>query len=147
MNYQIAKELFANAEQEFSKAQEELARPSSDVVNYAVCLSARSALHHYLNCLYTLYTYENNDTREENLTVKELADRCRKYDDKVKEIDFSCMHCQNKDVLSDAEIFFCEDVNQVMACNNVAKQIRELIADKVKNSENQTWFFDTTHSS
>ncbi len=144
MNYQIAKELYDKAEEEFSNAQEELARPSADVVSYSVCLAARRALHHYLNSLYTLYAYENDETREDPLTVTELIKKCQKYDDRIENLDFSCVRCKDRDVLSEGEIYFCDDINQIMACNNMAKQVRQLILEKVENNESQSQYFSST---
>lgn len=124
-------QLYNKAEEELHKAKQELMRPSADVVNFAVCANARSALYHYLVSLYTIHSRDRNETPKENLNLKQLIEECRRYDDRIQNKDFTCVKCQERNVLSDEEIFFCDDVSQVQACTNMAEEVRALINEKI----------------
>jgi hypothetical protein len=45
-------EILNQAEMDFDRSQQELYRPSTDVVLYSACFFARRALHHYLYYCY-----------------------------------------------------------------------------------------------
>jgi hypothetical protein len=37
------------------------------------------------------------------------------------------MHCSSSDVLEEDEVFFCNDVDKVNSCKNLAEQMREIV--------------------
>lgn len=116
------------AEVDFERAQQELYRPSADVVVYSACFYARRALHQYLYYCYKKYEGPGaNDRSLHDLTVEEMADYCSQHDDRIAKIDFEGMHCRKSDVLEDEEVFFCNDVNKVNSCKNLSAQMREVV--------------------
>lgn len=123
-------QLYEQADIEMGKALKELNRPSRDIVNYSACVSARRALHHFLSCLAILYRREYNGNKlGESPTLEELITYCRKYNDHLKEVDFSNVHCKNCDVLNDEKVYFCNDANIVKHCTGLAREVKTIVLE------------------
>ncbi|MGF1671071.1 MAG: hypothetical protein ACFCU6_11540 [Balneolaceae bacterium] len=123
---------YEQADAELEKALKELLRPSRDVVNYSACVSARKALYHYLSCLSILYKREHKGAElGDSPTLEELITYCRKYDDQLKEVDFSDIHCKNCNVLNDEKVYFCDDVNIVKHCTELAGEVKAVVLEKL----------------
>lgn len=125
-------ELFQKAEMELMKAKEELYHPSEEVVTYSVCVSSRSALYNLLSCLYILYAEENGDPLKEHQTVEELITYCSRFNDHLKDFDFSYLGCKcHEDIHENQkEAYYCNDVYKVNYCKNLAINVRELVIEK-----------------
>lgn len=121
------KEILNQAEIDFDRSQQELYRPSTDVVLYSACFYARRALHHYLFYYYKKFDGPNSDKAPHEFTIREMADYCQKHDKRIENIDFDGMHCSRSDVLEEEEVFFCNDVGKVSSCKNLAEQMREIV--------------------
>ncbi len=128
------KELFEQAESELKHAEDEINRPMEDVVSYSACVFSRRALYKYLNLLAIAYSNENNDTVSENQTIEELVTYCGQYNDKLKDVDFSSLHCRCDDMFQEGEeeLVHCTSVDQVNYCTNLAEEVREILVDKFK---------------
>ncbi len=126
MNYDL-KQILDQAEVDFDRSQQELYRPSTDVVLYSACFFARRALHHYLFYCYKKFEGPGSDRSPHELTIEEMAKFCEKHDKRIAKIDFDGMHCSRSDVLEDEEVFFCNDVDKVGSCKNLAEQMREVV--------------------
>ena len=125
-------QIYEQADAELEKAQNELQRPSRDVVNYSGCVSARRALYYYLSCLSILYKREHNGAElGESPTLEELITYSKKYDDQLKEVNFSDVYCKNCNVLNDEKVYFCNDVNTVNHCTNLARKVKEIVLEKL----------------
>ncbi len=133
MKKQEINQLFEAAETELEKAGEELSRPSHDVVAYAVCAPTRQALHNYLTSLYLIHAQRVNGVSDESLTVDDLITLCKKHDPKVKELDFSPLYCSCKDMFDDNDIMFCNDINNVKECMNLAREVREVVKERLSS--------------
>ncbi len=120
-------EILNQAEVDFDRSQQELYRPSTDVVLYSACFFARRALHHYLYYYYKKFDGPGADKSPHELTIQEMADFCVKHDNRIEKIDFEGMHCSKSDVLEDEEVFFCNDVGKVTSCKSLAEQMREVV--------------------
>ena len=128
--------LYAKADQLLSKATEELYKPQEDVVNYSACISSRSALYHFLGCMYLIYSKEEVDTSLEQgkKSIDELLAFAGKHSSEIGEIDFELMRCSCEDVediLNNEEIYFCNNTEIVRGCTNLAKKVKEVV---VKNA-------------
>lgn len=123
------KQILDQAEIDYGRSQEELYRPSHDVVLYSACFFARRALHHYLYYYYKKYNGPDSEKSPHELTVMEMAEYCKQFDKRIASIDFEGMHCSKSDVLEDEEVFFCNDVDKVNSCKSLAEQMRTLVFD------------------
>ncbi len=120
-------EILNQAEVDFDRSQQELYRPSTDVVLYSACFYARRALHHYLYYYYKKFDGPGADKSPHELTILEMAEYCVKFDKRIKKIDFEGMHCSKSDVLEDEEVFFCNDVDKVTSCKSLAEEMRKVV--------------------
>jgi len=120
-------EILNQAEVDFDRSQQEMYRPSTDVVLYSACFFARRALHHYLYYYYKKFDGPDADKSPHELTIQEMAEFCAKHDQRIGKIDFESMHCSRSDVLEDEEVFFCNDVDKVSSCKGLAEQMREVV--------------------
>lgn len=120
-------EILKQAEVDYNRSQQELYRPSTDVVLYSACFFARRALHHYLFYYYKKFDGPKADKNPHELTIEEMAEYCTKHDERIGKIDFASMHCSKTDVLEEEEVFFCNDVDKVNSCRGLAEQMREVV--------------------
>ncbi|WP_372906734.1 hypothetical protein [Rhodohalobacter sp.] len=132
MSNEMIKELFKQADSELYNARNELYKPAEDVVNYSVCVFARSALYRFIQCLYMIYTDQNGDTPEQELTMEQMMDYINRYDSNAMDIDFSNVHCKSKaDVTETKEnLYFCNSVDHVKYCTDTADRVRDLVIEK-----------------
>lgn len=124
--------LYTKADQLLSQATEELYKPEEDVVTYSACISARSSLYHFLGALYVFNSDEEIDTSLEKgkLTIDELIEHAEQFNNEIGEIDFSPMRCSCKDVkeiVNNEEIYFCNSINIVKECTNLAKKVKDVV--------------------
>ncbi len=125
-------ELFQKAEKDLAEAKGELYHPPEDVVTYSVCVSSRRALYNFLSCLYILYTEENDDSIKEHQTIEELITYGSKFNDQLKDIDFSDLNCKcHEDIHENQkEAYYCNDVQKVGYCTKLAESVRKLVIEK-----------------
>lgn len=125
-------ELFQKAEKDLAAAREELYHPAEDVVTFSVCVSSRRALYNFLNCLYILYANENDDPIEEHQTIEELITYCSKFNEQLKDIDFSHLYCKCQEDIHEnqKEVYYCNDVHKVNYCKKLAEDVRTLVLEK-----------------
>lgn len=129
-------DLYSKAESDLANARGELYKPEEDVVKYSACISARSALYHYLGCLYVL---NEDDVDYQTLvkgskSIEELIESVSEYNTGVGKIDFNPMRCKCndiEDVLNNEEIYFCNNTEIVRSCTELAEQVRELVISDV----------------
>lgn len=127
MNYDL-QQILDQAEADFDRSRNELYRPSTDVVLYSACFYARRALHSYLFYYYKKFQGPGSDKSPHDLTVKEMVDYCARYDKRIGQLDIDGMHCSKSDVLEEDEVYFCNSVDKVNSCKNLAEQMHELVA-------------------
>jgi hypothetical protein len=132
MSNEMIKELFKQADSELYNARNELYKPAEDVVNYSVCVFARSALYRFIQCLYLIYTDQNGDTPEQELTMEQMMDYINRYDSNAMEIDFSNVHCKTKAHVTETKEnpYFCNSVEHVKYCTDTADRVRDLVIEK-----------------
>lgn len=127
------KEMYEEANSDLQKAVSELNRPAEDVVNYSGCVYARKALYGFANCLYHIYADQQNEPLKENLTLEELIAYSSQFDPDIARVDFSCVHCRDKDLSHDFdEVFYCDDVNKVNSCKELAEKVRSHLLDQAE---------------
>lgn len=122
-------ELYLKAEDELKRAQGELYRPAEDVVSYSACLFSRKALTDYLQALSMLYADKNNADLGEPLTIEDWIRFSQKYNDELKDVDFSSLNCKCNEILEDESerIVFCTSVDKVHHCTELAEKVREIL--------------------
>lgn len=129
MNTETIKTQFKQAEDDLKRAKGELYQPMEDVVNYCVCVSARSALYRYLNTLYLYLSKDGPEDLRDDLTLDELIKQCSKKSESVGKLNFDNINCKHLDVRKSEEIYYCNDVEIVNHCTELAEQVRELLLD------------------
>lgn len=139
MENQRIKELFLQAENDLLKSQEELNRPAFDVVKYAVCVFGRTAIHRFMECLYLYYTEKNGDKQLEKPTIAEMLDYCKTFNPKLADMDFFALHCMSRDVLDTEDVFYCNDINQVKTCSDIAKDVRAIFVKDAWGGNVSEW--------
>ncbi|MDG5766265.1 hypothetical protein QA596_02220 [Balneolales bacterium ANBcel1] len=124
MKYDL-QQILGQAEADFERSQTEMNRPSTDVVLYSACFFARRALHQYLFYFFNKYQGPIQGRSPHDITIEEMAEFCGKRNKEIAQVDFEGMHCSRSDVLEDEEVFFCNDVDKVGSCKNLAEQVRQ----------------------
>jgi len=131
METEIIKTLIEQADSDLKRAKGELYQPAEDVVNYCVCVSARSALQRYLLSLYLTLKKDEMEAIEVNQTIEELVRLCSKEVSELKSLNFDHINCKEYDVLNTDEIFFCNDVGIVNHCTDLADKVRKILFFKL----------------
>lgn len=138
MSDERLRKMYVKADELLSKATDELYKPEEDVVTYSACLSARSALYHFLGCMYLLDSDEEVDEslEEGKISIDELLSCAQKSHSEIGEIDFDPMRCTHKDVkdvINGDEIYFCNNVDTVQRCTDLAIQVKDLLINDAFN--------------
>jgi len=131
METETIKTLIEQADSDLKRARGELYQPAEDVVNYCVCVSARTALQRYLLGLYLFLKKDDDETVKINHTIDELVGFCNKEMSELKKLDFEHINCKEHDVLNTEELFFCNDVEIVDHCTELAEKVRELLISAI----------------
>lgn len=136
MNEERAKTFYEKADMLLSQAGDELTKPAEDVVTYSACISSRSALYFFLACYYVSKAEEEVDENLEKgkIPIDDLVDFAEEVNDEISEIDFSPMHCSCKDVrqiVINEEIYFCNNVEVVKTCANLAEKVKAIVVDDI----------------
>lgn len=132
MKKEIIKRMYQKADTDLARARDELYRPEEDVVFYSSCVSARSALYHYLGCLSMLSQKKVDTDSIENGTkpMDQLIDEAGKKYPEITKLDFSVVKCKNKDIknlINDDETHFCNNTDMVNSCTNLAFELKEIV--------------------
>lgn len=122
-------ELYQQAEDELKRAQGELYRPAEDVVSFSACLFSRKALTNYLQALSLLYAEQNDKDVGEPVTIEDWIQFSQKFNDELKDVDFSSLNCKCNDILEDEseQIVFCTSVDKVHHCTELAEKVRDIL--------------------
>jgi hypothetical protein len=127
-------ELYKQADYDHKKAKEELYRPEEDVVNYSACIFSRSAMYHFLSCLYVLNNNEEDNSIDKGTkTLDELIAYAKTQEDELKDVDFSSMRCKGegiKEIKKGHEIYFCNNTAQIQSCSSITEKIKDVVIDK-----------------
>lgn len=123
-------ELIRQADQELEKAVKELNHPAEDVVSYSACVFSRKALYRYMKSLYIYYAGKNEDPVEEDLSLEEMVEYCRPFNEEIDTMDLSEMNCKVKDLSEDSdELYYCEDVQKVNGCMHMAQRAQKIASN------------------
>lgn len=128
-------ELFHKADSELKNANGELSKPSNDVVEYSVCVSSRRALYFLVNILYQHYANENEEPVKENPTLDEMTQFCSDYNEKIRFMNFREIYCRKRDVLDDDALFYCDEIDKVKACTDLAEKVKAVVEEVVWQGE------------
>ncbi|MFU8813321.1 MAG: hypothetical protein ACNA78_10165 [Balneolaceae bacterium] len=138
MNESKPEQLFRQADEDLQRANEELYRPSDDVVTYAACQFSRKALYRFLNALAIYQSKTKNMILEPDLTLEQLITFCGQHNKDINSIDFSSLHCKCAPVIADdeGEIIYCTSVQKVDYCAKLASKVREIVRKEFEKSVN-----------
>lgn len=131
MEQQLIKQMYQQAEDDLSKAREELYRPSHDVVKIAGCISARQALHNFLKCVYLLHKPKSNGQDADGLRLQELIDFSKTADERFSEIDFSCLQCSDEKIGQNECTHYCYDINHINSCAMLAEKTQKIVSNMI----------------
>lgn len=104
--------LFDEALQKLHQANEELNRPSEDVVSYLVCKNSQVAIENFLKG----FLLKNNVDPKDLRTIKSLYQKCLAMDDKFRELDLSGFTCRSQGSGSRS----CSGTSKVSKCYQIA---------------------------
>ena len=131
MKTEAIKTQFEQAEKDLKRAKGELYQPMEDVVSYCVCVSARGALYRYLKTLDLLLSKDDQVEQQNDLSLEDLIQRCNAKCEDLTDINFSNINCKHLDVRDEGEVYFCNDVDIVNHCTDLAEEVREILLDKL----------------
>lgn len=119
--------LYTSASALLDEASQELNRPSRDVVTYSACIGGRRALYQFLQVLAAID--QGEVVLDRDYTLEELLNLGREKSEKLREIDFSQVHCQCDYILREGqeETRFCDSVQRVQLCAELADRVRSLV--------------------
>ena len=132
MKKEIISRIYRKADADLARARNELFKPEEDVVYYSSCVSARSAMYHFLGCLSVIEKEKADINSIENgLTpMDQLVREAGKKFPEVANMDFSSVECQCmgiQNLLNDEETHFCNNSEMVTHCTNLADQLKEIV--------------------
>jgi len=133
MNESKPEQLIKQADEDLSRANEELHRPSDDVVTYAACQFSRKALYRFLNALAIYQSRDKNIILEPGLTLEQLIMFCSQHNREIDSIDFSSLHCKCNPVIDDGDdqIIYCTSVQKVNYCAKLAQKVKEIVGKEI----------------
>lgn len=129
-------QLFKQADEDLQRANEELYRPSDDVVTYAACQFSRKALYRFLNTLAIYQSRNKNIILEPDLTLEQLIIFCSQHNREIDSIDFSSLHCTCNPVIDDGDgqIIYCTSVQKVSYCAKLALKVKEIVRKEIRKT-------------
>jgi hypothetical protein len=133
MNESKPEQLFKQADEDLQRANQELYRPSGDVVTYAACQFSRLALYRFLNALAIYQSKNKNIILEPDLTLEQLITFCGQHNKEINNIDFSSLHCKCNPIIDDGdnEIIYCTSVQKVDYCAKLASKVQEITRKEI----------------
>jgi HEPN domain-containing protein len=110
-----ANKLFIEAMEKLNEANEELFRPTEDVVSYLVCKNSQSAIENYLSG----YLYSNGVDAKKFNTIESLYQQCKLINNKFEKVDLSDFQCK----IYDTDTRYCNEVSKVSNCFDIADSL------------------------
>lgn len=129
-------QLIKQGDEDLQRANQELYRPSDDVVTYAACQFSRKALYRFLNALAIHQSENKNIILEPNLTLEQLITFCSQHSKEIDTIDFSSLYCNCNPVIDDGneDIIYCSSVQKVQYCAKLASKIKEIALSEMSKT-------------
>ena len=118
----LANNYFDEAIRKMTQASKELYRPEEDVVSFLVCKNAQSAIHNFLKG----YLLKNGIETEENETIQEMYNRCKKINNRFEKVNLAGFNCQSHDLASR----FCEGAEKVSRCFDIADSLDTFLREE-----------------
>lgn len=134
MEHTTVTQLYQLAEENLRKAQDELYRPSHDVVKIAGCMSARQALHQLLACVYLMHNQNNNGQDVHQMSLKSLIDFSKNHDVQFQTIDFEVLQCSSEVVPHQQSTHYCNDINLISSCAKLAENVQEIVIKMIHDT-------------
>jgi hypothetical protein len=103
-------------------ANNELQKPSQQVVSIATCMDARNAMRRMMQ----QYLMAHNFQTEDLVTLTALKDACSVFNPKFKDTDFRYVECRDEDHDKCNENY-CLSIEHVANCVGAANQIKETV--------------------
>lgn len=121
----------SNAFEAMNLAENELCKPSEDVVTPLACMHVRNAAEYFLRAY--LISVSQNPTTEK--TFNELINLCANTDKTFASIDLSCFTCKQTCV-QQCESKYCLSVAHLATCFNKTQMVRSIVQSKIKLTTN-----------
>ncbi len=136
MNQSKPELLFKQADEDLERANQELYRPSEDVVSYSACQYSRLALYRFLNALAIIQSKDKNIILEPDLTLDQLITFCSQHSKEIDNIDFSSLRCTCEPVIEDgdSEVIYCTSVQKVDYCAKLAAKVKDIAGKELNKS-------------
>lgn len=117
--------MLSSADNDFRIAMGELCRPSEDLVQLAVCLSAKDVFSKYMQA----YLLHNNSETTEGLSISQLMKQCRALDADFKNISLSSVVCRSE--AGKEKGIYCLSTGRIKKCIEAAQKVRDAVIEKI----------------
>ena len=121
-----------NVLSQISLVEQELNRPHEDVVALTVCLGARKTISELMN----IYLLSNSIANNENKSLDNLLNECKKIDTQFEQIDLSKIVCKEMNT-TECDGKYCLDPKNVSDCVVVANKLKTIVLNKLAISESE----------
>ena len=113
-------------------SETELNRPNEDVVTLSVCIGARQSL----STLMRIYLLSKSIDKNEDKSIDELLDQCKKVDADFINIDLSGILCKEMNT-AECDGKYCLSHERVSVCLKIANQVKTIVLNKLSISESE----------
>ena len=116
-----------SAERELLDAENELSRPREDVVTLSACHSIRQSMRKMMQ----IYLVARDIPTNENSSLIELLDACKKTSPKFASVDMSMVECNGIDHIN-CDGKYCLSMENVSNCMTTANQVNHIVKAEFK---------------
>ncbi len=125
MKNEKIQQLLTEANNEFRVAMNELCRPAEDMVQMAVCLSAKNILENYLKAF---LLFKDVDFHP-GASVLQLLKKCKIIDNDFRNINLSPVICRAES--GEVKEMYCLSNGRINKCIEAAREVREVVMSKI----------------
>jgi len=129
MNDLHALKLLQRASNQLEIANEEINRPSEDVVCYSICFRAKCSL---TDLLISYLIINDIDSSAAN-NLEDLQKMCSAIDKNFADLEFASMDCHPTKIKN--EEHYCLGIERVKECLRIANRVKELVWQEYKKNE------------
>lgn len=126
------KDLFKQANKKLKIAEDEINRPTEDVVTFSGCLLARQSI----NAMLQLFLLSKSVNYNYGKSLSELLNKCIEVDNQFASIELNKVIC-NELNQAECESNYCLSINYVTDCIAVANQLKSLVMNKLEITERE----------
>ena len=112
-------------------AENELNRPKEDVVTMSICYSLRQAM----DAMMRMFLFTKGVNAPSSLGLADLLKLCKEKEKQFSSINLTPILCSDSSY-KECDGKYCMDTSKVIACLEVVKQLKLIMLEKLKMTEN-----------